>query len=220
MGQEQRFDDRPWATPGKIGVMIVEDHAIVRQGLRTVIDAQPDMRVVGETGVADDAVSLFASSKPDVVVVDLRLRNGSGLDTIRALRSRYADSRIVVLSAYSSEEHVFRAVAAGAQGYVVKSDDPAHIVSALRSAHEGHRYLSPEASARLADHVHRSSLTGREQEVLALLVRGGRNRSIAAALGIAEETVKGHVKNILGKLGVRDRAHAASEAIRRGIVDV
>ena len=220
MKLEKREGARPPEQPARIGVMLVEDHAIVRQGLRTVIASQRDMQVVAETAGSDDVVGLFESSRPDVVVMDLRLRNGSGIDTIRTLRSKYVQSRIVVLSAYSSEEHVFRAIAAGAQGYVVKDDDPSHVVLALRAVHEGRRYLSPEASARLADHIHRSSLTSREEEVLTLLVHGGRNRAIADALGISEETVKGHVKNILSKLGVRDRAHAASEAIRRGLVDV
>ena len=220
MTHEKVPEARPPVQPARIGVMLVDDHAIVRQGLRTVIDAQHDMQVVAETAGAEDVVALFERSHPDIVVMDLRLRNESGVEIIRALRSKIASSRVVVLSAYSSEEHVFRAVAAGAQGYVVKSDDPSHLVLALRAVHKGHRYLSPEASARLADRVQRSALTRREQEVLVLLVRGGRNRAIAAALGIAEETVKGHVKTILSKLEVRDRAHAASEAIRRGLVDV
>lgn len=215
-------EDQVHATPRgqRIAVMIVEDHAIVRQGLRTVIGSHRDMEVVAETGDADQVIPLFANTRPDIVLMDLRLRVGSGLDAIRVLRSEFDASRIVVLSNYSGEEHVFRAIAAGAQGYVFKDDDPSHILLALRAVHEGQRYLSPEAATRLADHVHQSSLTTREEEVLALLVPGGRNREIAVVLGISEETVKGHIKNILGKLGVRDRTHAASEAIRRGLVDV
>jgi two-component system NarL family response regulator len=204
----------------RIRIMIVDDHAIVREGLRTVVESQRDMQVVAEAAGSEDVVALFAGTQPDVVIVDLRLRNGSGVEAIRALRSIYPGSRIVVLSNYSSEEHVFRAIAAGAHGYVVKDEDPSHILAALRAVREGRRYLSPEASASLADHVDRSSLTPREEEVLTLLARGERNRAIADVLGISEETVKGHVKNILGKLGVRDRAHATSEAIRLGLVDV
>lgn len=204
----------------QIGVMVVEDHAIVRQGLRAVIGAQDDMSIVAETDDVHEAVPLFASAHPDVVLMDLRFRNGSGLEAIRALSAAFPHSRTVVLSNYSSEEHVFRAVAAGAQGYVLKEADPADIVRALRTVHGGHRFLSAEASASLADHVHRSSLTAREHDVLELLARGTRNREIAGALRICEETVKGHVKNILSKLNARARAEAAREAIRRGIVDV
>ena len=204
----------------RIRVMIVDDHAVVLEGLRTVVESQRDMQVVAEAAGSEDVVALFAGTQPDVVIVDLRLRNGSGVEAIRALRSIYPGSRIVVLSNYSSEEHVFRAIAAGAHGYVVKDEDPSHILVALRAVREGRRYLSPEASSSLADHVDRSSLTPREEEVLTLLARGERNRDIADILGISEETVKGHVKNILGKLGVRDRAHATSEAIRLGLVDV
>ena len=201
-----------------IRVMIVETHAIVRQGLRTLIGSQRDMEIVAETGDGGEAIALYASSRPDVVLMDLRLRTGSGLDVIRELRSAFEDCRIVVLSTYSNEEHVYRAVAAGAYGYVIKDEDPSHITRALRAVRTGQHYLSPEASARLAEHVHRSPLTKREEEVLTLLVQGRKNREIADALGIVEETVKGHVKNILSKLGVRDRAQATSEAIRRGLV--
>lgn len=208
------------AEPRRITIMIVDDHEIVRQGLKAVIGAQRDMEIVAETGQAHEVVPLFAGSRPDLVLMDLRLRGGSGLDAIRALRATFAASRIVVLSNYGSEEHVFQAIAAGAQGYLMKDGDASQIVDALRAVHRGQRYLSTEASSRFIDHVHRSSLTRREDEVLALLVHGTRNRRIADALSICEETVKGHVKNILVKLGARDRTEAASEAIRRGLVDV
>ena len=204
----------------RITIMIADDQEIVRQGLKVVIGAQRDMEIVAETGQATDVVPLFAGSRPDIVVMDLRLRNGSGLDAIRTLRTAFAASRIVVLSNYGSEEHVFQAITAGAQGYVMKDGDVSQIVDALRAVHHGRRYLSPQASARLVDHVHRSSLTRREGEVLALLAQGTRNRTIAEALGICPETVKGHMKNIFVKLGARDRIEAVSEAIRRGLVDV
>jgi DNA-binding NarL/FixJ family response regulator len=210
----------PSTSERPIRVMIVDDHAIVRQGLRMLIGDQGGMEIVAETGDAGDVPSLFASSRPDVVLLDLRLRDGSGEHAIRRLHADFPAPRVVVLSNYGGEEHVFRAIAAGANGYVVKDDDPSHILLALRAVFAGRRYLSPEASARLADHVHDSSLTTREAEVLTQLVHGQRNREIAAVLSIAEETVKHHVKNILGKLGARDRTSAAREAIRRGLVDV
>jgi two-component system, NarL family, response regulator len=208
--------DHPW----RITIMIVDDHEIVRQGLKVVIGAQRDMEIVAETGEAHEVVPLFAASCPDLVLMDLRLRNGSGLDAIRALKASFAASRIVVLSNYGSEEHVFRAMTAGAQGFVMKDGDASQIIDALRAVHRGHRYLSTEATSRFMDRIHRSSLTPREEEVLTLLVHGTRNRTIADELSICSETVKGHVKNILVKLGVRDRTEAVSEAIRRGLVDV
>jgi DNA-binding NarL/FixJ family response regulator len=203
-----------------IRILIVEDHEVVRQGLKAIIGAQRDMTVVGETALGSEAVPLYQSTKPDLVLMDLRLRDGSGLEAIRALRALNPDCRVVVLSNYGSEEHVYRAIAAGALGYVMKDTDASQIVVALRAVHGGQRYLSNEASSRLVEHVHRSGLTQREAEVLALLARGSRNHDIGQALGIAEETVKGHVKNILGKLGARDRTEAAREAIRRGLVEL
>ncbi len=202
-----------------IRVMVVDDHAVVREGLRMLLGSQGDMEIVAETGDGNEVGALFTRSHPDVVLIDLRLRAGCAVEAIRALHTQSPAGRVVVLSSYGGEEHVFRAIAAGASGYIVKDDDPSHIIQAVRAVCAGRRYLSPEASARLADRVHCSSLTAREEEVLALLVRGSRNREIADLLGIGQETVKGHVKNILSKLGVRDRAEAAREAIRRGLVD-
>jgi len=208
------------AKQNRIGIMVVDGQEVVRQGVKALVTAEQDMAIVAETGRADEIVPLYADSRPDLVIMDLRLRNGSGLDAIRQLRVRFPASRIVVLSNDCGEEHVFRAIEAGAKGYVMKDGDASEIVDALRAVYRGRPFLSAQASSRFVDHAHRCPLTRREEEVLALLVRGTRNRKIANALGIAEETVKGHVKNILVKLGVRDRTEAASEAIRRGLVDL
>lgn len=201
-----------------VRVLVVEDHHIVRHGLRAMLSTQSDLAVVAESADAADALRLYESSRADIVLMDLRLRDGSGIDAIRDLRREHPRCRIVVLTNYSDEEHVSNAVAAGASGYVLKDADPSQIVDALRSVAAGRRYLSPEASARLVERAQASPLTPREMDVMALLVHGHRNRSIAATLGVTEETVKGHVKNILGKLGVQDRTEAATEAIRRGLV--
>lgn len=202
-----------------IRLLIVDDHSIVRAGVRAVLGRHADIEVVGEGGEAAEVLPLFRTCRPHVVLLDLQLRNGgSGIDAIHALRRHDPDSRVVVLTNYSDEEHVFGAIAAGAQGYVLKHAEPAQIVDAIRSARAGCRYIAPEASFRLVERVHNSSLTGREQDVLTLLVRGDKNKRIAAILGVAEETVKSHVKNIFGKLGATSRTEAASKAVQRGIV--
>jgi len=202
-----------------IRLLVVDDHSIVRAGIRALMRPHADIEVVGEGGDAGEVLTLFRACSPHVVLLDLQLRDGgSGTDAIRALRQHDPRSRVVVLTNYDDEEHVCGAIAAGAQGYVLKHAEPAQLVDAIRSAHAGLRYLSPEASCRLVDHVHNSPLTTREQEVLGLLARGDKNKRIAAILGVAEETVKTHVKNILGKLGATSRTEAANKAVQRGIV--
>lgn len=203
-----------------IRVMIVDDHSVIRHGLRSLFSTQRDIEVVGEAQDVDSAVSIGIETRCDVATVDLRLRTSSGLDVIRALRASRPSCRAVVLTNYGSDEDVHRAMAAGAQAYVLKHADVAEIVGAVRAVYAGRRYLSPEAAATLADAVHWTRLTGREQQVLELLVTGCRNRDIARALGITAETVKGHIKKILVKLGVKDRTEAATQAIRRGLVRV
>jgi DNA-binding NarL/FixJ family response regulator len=199
-------------------IVVLDNQPIVRSGLRALLGAQAGFEVVGEGTAATDALPLFRAARPDVVLMDLQLRNGSGVDAIRALRGAEADSRVVVLTNCSDEANVWAAIAAGAQGYVLKDAEPARIVDALRAVHEGRRYLDPEASLRLVEHVHGSAMTSREQQVLELLAAGARNKTIALRLGITEVTVKGHMKNILGKLGAQGRTEAVSKAIQRGLV--
>jgi DNA-binding NarL/FixJ family response regulator len=203
----------------RIRLLLVDDHEIVRVGLRAMLQPHVDIEVVGEGDRAADVVPLFRSTGANVVLLDLQLRgDASGVDAIRELRRFDATSRVVVLTNYSDEEHVFGAIAAGAQGYVLKYAEPAQIVDAVRSAHAGYRYIAPEASSRLAEHAHNSPLTDREHDVLKLLARGDKNKRIAAILGVAEETVKTHVRNILSKLGASCRTEAANKAVQRGMV--
>lgn len=202
-----------------IRLLVIDDHQIVRDGVRAVVARLDDMLVVGEGGEAAEAVALFRACRPDVVLLDLNLRHGSsGIDAIRALRQHEPAARIVVLTNYGDDEHVFGAIEAGAHGYVLKHAEPGQIVDAIRSVHGGYRYIAPEASFRLVEHVHNSPLTAREEEVLGLLARGDKNKRIATLLGVAEETVKSHVKNIFAKLGASSRTEAANKAVQRGIV--
>jgi DNA-binding NarL/FixJ family response regulator len=202
----------------KIRLLIVDDHYIVRQGLRSFFANHRDVEVVAEAADLESAVARCSEQECDVALVDLRLRNDSGVDVIRALAEVRSSCRCVVVTSYGSEEEVHTAIAAGAKGYVFKHSDPSEIINAVRAVHAGLRYLSAEASEVLNQYVEYTHLTERERDVLRLLVPGTRNKAIAKILGIGEETVKAHVKSILDKLGVQDRTEAATQAIQRGLV--
>jgi DNA-binding NarL/FixJ family response regulator len=201
-------------------IVVLNRHPVFRNGLRALLHAHSGFELVAEGSAAVDALPLFRSARPDVVLMDVELSDGSAVGAIRALRAADAGSRVVVLTNCNDEEHVCAAVAAGAQGYVLKNAEPVRIVDALRAVHAGRRYLDPEASLRLARRIHGCTLTPRERAVLELLVAGARNKAIGLHLGIAEYTVKGHMKNIFGKLGAQGRTEAVSKAIQRGLVHV
>ncbi|HEX8169784.1 MAG TPA: response regulator transcription factor [Thermoanaerobaculia bacterium] len=204
----------------RIHLVLVDDHAIIRQGLRALFGSHRDIEVIGEACDAASLASMARLRDCDVALIDLRLQHGSGLDVLRTLRAHNASCRAVMLTSYGTEADVCAALDAGAFGYVLKHSDPTEIVAAVRAAYARRRYLSPGAATALADAAHTARLTDREEQVLHLLVPGRRNKDIARTLGVTEETVKGHVKNILSKLGVRDRTEAATRAIQRGLVRV
>jgi two-component system NarL family response regulator len=201
-------------------IMLVDDHYLVRLGLASVIALEPDMTVCAEASSGEQAVALFRQHRPDVILMDLRLPGMSGLDTTRTIRREFPDARIIVLSTYISDEEIYTALQAGAMAYLVKSVQREELMDAMRKAAAGRRHIQPEVAARLADRMSRSDLSGRERDVLRLLVGGKRNREIATALDIAEGTVKLHVSSILGKLGVVDRTEAVTVALQRGIVQL
>ncbi|HYC93796.1 MAG TPA: response regulator transcription factor [Thermoanaerobaculia bacterium] len=207
-------------TNHRIRLLIVDDHSVIRCGLRAIFGVHRDIEVVGEAADAESAARFVSRTHCDVALVDLRLAESSGMQVLRALHELRPSCRAVMLTNYATERDVKEAADAGAHGYVMKTADPGEIVNAVRAVHTGQRYFSSHAAALLADAKHAPSLTGREQQVLELLVPGNRNRTIAGMLGLAEETVKGHVKEILIKLGVRDRTGAATAAIRRGLVRI
>ncbi|HTV03400.1 MAG TPA: response regulator transcription factor [Luteitalea sp.] len=206
-------------TDAQIRVLVVEDHLIARVGLRTIIEAQNDMTVVGVAADGVEAVSAYERYRPDVTVIDMRLPIASGSDAMRTIRLTAPRARFIALSTYSGDEDVRRALDAGAQAYVTKDVLDAELIDVIRRVHAGHVYLSSTVASTLAASLPRPELTAREREVLALIVEGLGNKQIAARLAIAEHTVKNHVKSVLAKLGVGDRTEAATTAIRRGFVE-
>jgi NarL family two-component system response regulator LiaR len=209
-----------------IRVLIADDHAVVRQGLRTFLELQEDIEVVGDFADGSAAVEAAVDRGPDVVLMDLVMPGIGGVEAIRRLRERSPQARVLVLTSFQDDEKIFPAVRAGAAGYLLKDVEPAELVRAIRTANEGEAVLHPAVAARLMEEFSaedvrgaaESGLTGREQEVLELIGRGLPNKLIARELGIAEKTVKTHVSAILAKLGVTDRTQAALYAVRNGLV--
>lgn len=201
-----------------IRILLADDHPIVRDGLAAVIEDQPDMTVVAQAATGDVAAALALQLRPDVVLMDLRMPGMGGVDAIRALRAQWPQARVVVLTTYDGDEDIYRALQAGARAYLLKDTPRADLLDAIRAVHQGETRIALEVAAKLAERVAGQELTARELDVLRLLVLGRSNREIAAALHVGEGTVKFHVNNILGKLGVQDRTQAATEALRRGIV--
>ncbi|MGH3436558.1 MAG: response regulator [Sciscionella sp.] len=205
-----------------IRVLVVDDHPVVRQGLRTFLDLQPDIMVVGEAADGDSCVAAVAELAPDVVLLDLRMPGTGGVDAMRELRARGSAARVLVITSFTEPAAVLPAVRAGAAGYVYKDVDPPALAAAIRSVHAGHVLLHPDVARLLADGESRplaTQLTPRESDVLAELAHGRSNREIARALTLSEKTVKTHVSAILGKLGLQDRTQAALYAVRAGVLD-
>jgi DNA-binding NarL/FixJ family response regulator len=213
--------------PRTISVLIVDDHPVVRHGLRSLLDVANGISVAGEAADGPAALQLAESRRPDVVLLDLKLPGLDGLAVLEALRAREAPARprVLVLTSATDPGRARQAVRAGAAGVVYKDIDPDVLVRAIRAVHDGHLLLAPEAAASLstgpggpaeADGARPGALTGREREVLALIAEGRSNREIARGLGVSEKTVKAHVSSVLAKLGVQDRTQAAVYAIRHG----
>ena len=206
------------STAEKIKIMVVDDHPLMRVGVASIINARADMTVVAQTGTGEEAVTLFAKHAPDVTLMDLRLPQMSGVDSIRAIRGRWPAARFVVLTTYEGDEDIHRALEAGAKGYVVKGMPYQTLIDALLRVHSGGRFLPPPVARALASRMPDSELSSREKEVLRHLVGGMTNREIANLLGITEATVKCHVSTILMRLNVSDRTQAVVTALQRGLV--
>lgn len=203
----------------KIRVLIVDDHRVVRVGLRAIIDAEPDMQVVAEAGDGPTAVAAYTEHRPDITLLDLRMPGMSGPEVLAELRKIDPEATVIVLTSYDADEDVYRAVQAGARGYLLKGTLPDGVLeAAIRKVHAGQRLLAPEAAARLADRMTSPALTPREVAVLELVAKGKSNKEIGTVLTLAEGTVKTHLKRIYEKLGVSDRTEAALVAVQRGIV--
>jgi len=210
-----------------IRVAIADDHAVVRQGLRTFLELQEGMDVVGEAADGEEAVALVERTAPDVVLLDLVMPRVDGLEAIRRIRERAPATRILVLTSFADDNTVLPAVRAGAAGYLLKDVQPPELAGAIRTVHAGEALLAPSVATMLVEQLAAEDgddaergghLTPREREVLALVARGRANKAIALDLGVSERTVKTHVSNILGKLNLTDRTQAAVYAVRHGIV--
>jgi DNA-binding NarL/FixJ family response regulator len=204
--------------PKHIRILVVDDHFMVRMGLSASLNAEADMQVVAEAGSAEAALDAYRKHQPDLVLMDVRLPELSGVEATGAILREFPGARILMLSTHAGEEEIYRSLQAGARGYILKTVVREELLRAIRKISLGERYLEPSVAGILASRVAHRPLTSRELEVLRMVAKGFGNKEIAAALDIAEVTVKLHVSHVLEKLNVRDRTEAATAALRRGII--
>lgn len=204
----------------KIHVLLVDDHLIVRIGLRSLINTHPDMMVVAEASGGAAAVREFEQCRPDVVLMDIRMPDVNGVEATMMIRQKSPDAHVIVLTTFDHDEDIFRALQVGASGYLLKNVGSDHLVHTIRAVHAGCYKLPSDVAARLKQRRAAPQLSPRERQVLELIAKGRSNKEIGSDLGVAENTVKNHVKVVLEKLGVQDRVQATTRAIQRGIVQV
>src|SRR3954468_10977497 len=203
----------------RIRILCVDDHPVVRQGIVGLLGVQPDMMLVAEAANGREAIQQYRSHKPDITLMDLQMPEMGGLDAISAIRGEFGDARIIVLTTYTGDAQALRALKAGARGYLLKNMLHKELLDTIRAVHSGRKAISPEVSFELAEHATDDALTPGEIRVLRLIAEGSANKEIAREVGVSEETVKGQVRNILSKLGAKDRTHAAMIGFKRGIID-
>jgi DNA-binding NarL/FixJ family response regulator len=206
------------STSKPVRLLVVDDHHIVRQGLIALLATVPEMQVVAEASDGKQALALYREHQPDVTLMDLRMNTMNGVETTRAIRAEFPNARIIVLTTFDGDEDIYRALQAGARGYLLKGMDTEELLAAIRTVHGGKSRIPGPVAERLAERMNSPALTDRETEVLGLIVGGNSNKEIAAALFISEATVKTHINSLLSKLGVSDRTQAATTALQRGIV--
>jgi DNA-binding NarL/FixJ family response regulator len=206
--------------PGPIRVLVVDDHALLREGIAALINAESDMKLVADACNGRDAIEKFRLYRPDVTLMDLQMPALNGIEAIIGIRSEFPNARIVVLTTYTGDVQVLRALKAGARAYILKGQVHRELLDTIRAVHAGQKRIPAEVAAALADHVAEDDLTSREIDVLRLVASGNANKEIAVRLSIAEETVKSHITNILSKLGANDRTHAVTIALKRGIIEL
>jgi len=201
-----------------IRILVADDHNIVRQGLTALLKPVPDMNVIAEAGDGEQAVALFRQFRPDITIMDLRMPKMGGVEAIHEIRSQDPAARIIVLTTFDGDEDIYRALQAGARGYLLKDMFGEELIDAIRVVHAGKQKIPAAVALKLAERMVGPNLTARELEVLNCIVSGKSNRDIGLELSISEATVKTHINNLLGKLGVSDRTQAATTALQRGIV--
>lgn len=204
----------------RIQVLSVDDHPLLREGIAAVINAQPDMSLVALATSGAEAIQRYRDHRPDVTLMDVRLPDLSGIDAMIAIRAEFPDARVMMLSSFDGDVEIERALRAGARGYVLKSLPPRDLADAIRDVHAGRKRIPADVAAHLAEHMGEEGLTLRERDVLTRVAGGLRNRDVGEELSITEETVKVHMRNILGKLNARDRTEAVTIALRRGIIQL
>ena len=208
------------SAPKPIRIALVDDHPLLRQGIAALISDQPDLQLVGQASNGLEAIELFRLHRPDVMLMDLQMPGMNGIDAMSAIRAEFPDARFVVLTTYTGDVQIVRALKAGARAYLLKSLLHRELLDTIRAVHAGQKRIPPEIAAELADHAADDALTPREIEVLRLIAAGNANKIVADQLSITEETVKAHVKNILSKLDANDRTHAVTIALKRGIIEL
>jgi DNA-binding NarL/FixJ family response regulator len=207
------------AEPGPIRILAVDDHALLRDGIAGLVAGQSDMSLVAQASNGREAIQLFRAHHPDVTLMDLQMPEMGGVDAMIAIRGEFPEARIIVLTTYTGDVQVLRALKAGARAYLLKNSLHKQLLETIRAVHAGKRALSAEASYQLAEHATDDALNPAEVRVLRLIADGNANKEIAAQLSISEETVKGQVRNILSKLGANDRTHAVMIGLKRGIIE-
>ncbi len=206
--------------PDLIRILCIDDHPLVREGTATIIHRQADMCLVADASTGSEGIQRYREHRPDVTLMDLRLPDMSGIDALIAIRTEFPAARIIMLTTFEGDVEIDRALEAGAFSYLLKSMPPKDLIETIRSVHAGKKRIPPEVAARLAEHLSDESLTEREIDVLRRIAGGNRNRDIAELLYISEDTVKGHIRHIMEKLGASDRTEAVAIAVRRGIVEL
>jgi DNA-binding NarL/FixJ family response regulator len=207
-------------SPTVIRVLTVDDHALIREGVAALIANQKDMCLVGEASNGREAIEQFRSHRPDVTLMDLQMPEMNGIDALIAIRGEFPEARVIMLTTYAGDALCKRAMKAGAQAYILKGNVRKDLLDTIRAVRTGKKILHAEVAAELATHAADDALSEREIEVLSLIAAGNSNKLVADQLAISEDTVKGHVKSILSKLGVNDRTHAVTAALKRGIIEL
>jgi DNA-binding NarL/FixJ family response regulator len=202
-----------------IRILVADDHPVVREGVDALVRRQTDMCIVAQASNGREAIQQFRAQHPDVTLMDLQMPEMNGLDALIALRGEFPEARVIVLTTYAGDTQVLRAIKAGACAYLLKNALHKELLDTIRAVHAGKKYISPEASYELAEHAGADALTPAEVRVLRLIAQGNANKEIAEQLSVSEDTVKGQVRNILAKLGAKDRAQAAIIGVKRGIIE-
>ena len=203
-----------------IQVLIADDHVMVAQGLTILLESQSDIRVIGRASNGREAIDLFRQHQPDIVLMDLRMPEMSGVEATIAICAEFKQARIIVLTTYDGDEDLYRGLRAGAKGYLLKDAEAQELLSAIRAVHAGQQYIPPAVAAKLVERMGIPELSNRELEVLNLMAWGKNNQEISAELSISESTVKFHTKNIMSKLGANDRSQAIITALKRGVITI